>query len=70
MKLIDLVNNSLSDEHKAGSEYEAMAKLASKDTSLTEEERALIVGILFKIQTDEGTHKVLLSIIQEVLNNK
>lgn len=70
MTLLDMINNSLSDESTARDEYQDMMDLASKDENLTEEEKGLIVGILFKIQTDEKTHKILLNIIKEVLSTK
>ena len=70
MSLLDMINSSLEDEVDAKDEYQEMMELTSVDDSLTDEEKSLITGILFKIQNDEKTHKVLLSIIREVLNNK
>lgn len=70
MKLLDMINSSLEDEVDAKDEYQEMMELTSADDSLTDEEKSLITGIIFKIQNDEKTHKVLLSIIREVLNNK
>lgn len=70
MKLLDMINNSLKDEVDAKDEYQEMMELTSADDSLTDEEKSLITGMIFKIQNDEKTHKVLLSIIREVLNNK
>lgn len=70
MKLLDMINSSLEDEVDAKDEYQEMMELTSVDDSLTDEEKSLITGIIFKIQNDEKTHKVLLSIIREVLNNK
>ena len=70
MRLLDMINSSLEDEVDAKDEYQEMMELTSADDSLTDEEKSLITGIIFKIQNDEKTHKVLLSIIREVLNNK
>ena len=70
MSLLDMINNSLKDETGAKDEYQEMMELTSKEDSLTEEEKSLIIGMIFKIQTDEKTHKVLLGIIKEVLNSK
>ena len=70
MKLLDMINSSLEDEVDAKDEYQEMMELTSVDDSLTDEEKSLITCIIFKIQNDEKTHKVLLSIIREVLNNK
>lgn len=70
MKLLDMINNSLKDEVDAKDEYQEMMELTSADDSLTDEEKSLITGMIFKIQNDEKTHKVLLGIIREVLNNK
>lgn len=70
MSLLDMINSSLEDEVDAKDEYQEMMELTSADDSLTDEEKSLITGIIFKIQNDEKTHKVLLSIIREVLNNK
>ena len=70
MRLLDMINSSLEDEVDAKDEYQEMMELTSTDDSLTDEEKSLITGIIFKIQNDEKTHKVLLSIIREVLNNK
>ena len=70
MRLLDMINSSLEDEVDAKDEYQEMMELTSVDDSLTDEEKSLITGIIFKIQNDEKTHKVLLSIIREVLNNK
>lgn len=68
--LLEKVNDSLGDETDAKDEYQEMIDLTSKTTELTDEEKSLITGILFKIQTDEKTHKVLLSILKEVLDSK
>lgn len=70
MSLLEYINNSLSDEKDATDEYATMRDEVEANTSLTDEEKGLISGILFKIETDEKTHKVLLSIIKEVLENK
>lgn len=70
MSLLDMINNSLKDETGAKDEYQEMMELTSKEDSLTEEEKSLIIGMIFKIQNDEKTHKVLLGIIKEVLNSK
>lgn len=70
MKLLDMINSSLEDEVDAKDEYQEMMELTSADDSLTDEEKSLITGMIFKIQNDEKTHKVLLGIIREVLNNK
>lgn len=64
------IKDSLEDETNAKDEYEEMIELTEKEEELTDEEKSLIVGMIFKIQTDEKTHKVLLSIIKEVLENK
>ena len=73
MKAKDLytyIKDSLEDETNAKDEYEEMIELTEKEEELTDEEKSLIVGMIFKIQTDEKTHKVLLSIIKEVLESK
>ena len=70
MSLLDMINNSLKDETGAKDEYQEMMELTSKEDSLTEEEKSLIIGMIFKIQNDEKTHKVLLGIIKEVLNSR
>ena len=60
-------------ENLAESNEKVTEKMIEKSLnfdSLTDEEKSLITGIIFKIQNDEKTHKVLLSIIREVLNNK
>ena len=68
MKLLDLVNNSIDDETNADSEYEDMMKLVESEEGLSDAEKALITGILFKIETDEETHQVLLKIIRDTLS--
>lgn len=70
MSLLDMINNSLKDETGAKDEYQEMMELTYKEDSLTEEEKSLIIGMIFKIQNDEKTHKVLLGIIKEILNSK
>lgn len=70
MSLLDMINNSLKDETGAKDEYQEMMEQTYKEDSLTEEEKSLIIGMIFKIQNDEKTHKVLLGIIKEVLNSR
>ena len=70
MTLEQFVNNSIKDEDKADIDYGEMIEITKADEGLTEEEKSLIAGILFKIQTDEQTHQVLLKIIKGVLDNK
>lgn len=70
MDLLKLVNDSLSDEVGAKDEYESMIKATESNEKLSEEEKSLITGIIFKIKTDEETHQVLLKIIKEVLESK
>ena len=68
MSLIDYIKDSLKDEHDANNKYDVMLKLTENDASINEKDKALISGIIFKIKTDEETHKVLLKIIKEVLS--
>lgn len=65
--LLDFVKSSLEDEGEAKDKYEVMMELTKSDQELTESEKGLILGILFKIQTDEKTHDLLLEIIRGVL---
>lgn len=65
--LLDFVKSSLEDEGEAKDKYEVMMELTKSDQELTESEKSLILGILFKIQTDEKTHDLLLEIIRGVL---
>lgn len=69
-KILGLLESSLKDETKAKNEYETLIELTSKCESLTDIEKSLMTGILFKIQVDEKTHDVLLSILVEVLKDK
>lgn len=65
--LLDFVKSSLEDEGEAKDKYEVMMELTKSDQELTESEKSLVLGILFKIQTDEKTHDLLLEIIRGVL---
>ena len=65
-----LLAQSLNDEKDARDVYGDMSELIKQAEGLTDKEKSLIVGILFKIGTDEKTHKVLLSIIDAVVNAK
>lgn len=66
--LWDYINEALDDENGAHDDYSEMIELCSSDPNLTDNEKGLIVGILFKIRNDEGTHKVLLEILRDVLS--
>lgn len=68
MNLWEYVNKTLDDEDGAHDDYSDMIELCSSDPNLTDNEKGLIVGILFKIRNDEGTHKVLLEILRDVLS--
>lgn len=70
MELLELVNNSIKDETTADNEYEKMREALNKADGLTDKEKALIAGIIFKIETDEETHQVLLKIIREALSKE
>lgn len=70
MGLYELVKSSLNDEEKAGDKYQEMIDAAGTDDKLTDEEKALITGMLFKIQADEASHTLLLEIIKAVLEDK
>lgn len=69
MNFREYLNSTFNDEVEAKDKYEDMINVLKKDTSIEENIKALILGIIFKIQTDEKTHKILLSIIKEVLDN-
>lgn len=68
MKLLELVNNSISDETGADNEYEKMIDMVKSEDSLSDTDKALISAILVKIETDEETHNLMLKIIRDVLN--
>jgi UDP-glucose 6-dehydrogenase len=67
MTLLELVESSIDDETSADNEYEKMAELVDKQDNLNDSEKALILGIIFKINTDEETHQVLLKVIRDIL---
>lgn len=67
MTLLEYVNSSLKDESGAKDKYQTMMDLLESEESLNDSEKSLIMGILFKIQTDEKTHDLLLNIIKDVL---
>ena len=66
-KLKKLVDSSVEDEINAADEYGAMIE-ATKSCSLPDESKELVRAMLTKIQTDEKTHKMMLLVIQEVIN--
>lgn len=67
MTLLEYVNSSLEDESGAKDKYQTMMDLLESEENLSDSEKSLIMGILFKIQTDEKTHDLLLNIIKDVL---
>lgn len=67
MTLLEYVNSSLEDESGAKDKYQTMMDLLESEENLNDSEKSLIMGILFKIQTDEKTHDLLLNIIKDVL---
>lgn len=67
MTLLDLVNNSIGDETQADNEYEKMIELVKKEDKLSDTEKGLIAAMIFKINTDEETHQVMLKTIKDVL---
>lgn len=67
MTLLEYVNSSLEDESGAKDKYQTMMDLLESEEGLNDSEKSLIMGILFKIQTDEKTHDLLLNIIKDVL---
>ena len=67
MTLLEYVESSLEDESGAKDKYQTMMDLLESEESLNDSEKSLIMGILFKIQTDEKTHDLLLNIIKDVL---
>jgi hypothetical protein len=67
--LKSLIDGTLEDESNAGDEYGVMIE-ATKESSLTEESKGLIVAMLEKIQADEHTHHQMLLVIQEVVNEE
>lgn len=67
MTLLEYVNSSLEDESGAKDKYQTMMDLLESEEDLNDSEKSLIMGILFKIQTDEKTHDLLLNIIKDVL---
>lgn len=67
MTLLEYVNSSLEDESGAKDKYQTMMDLIESEENLSDSEKSLIMGILFKIQTDEKTHDLLLNIIKDVL---
>lgn len=67
MTLLEYVNSSLEDESGAKDKYQTMMDLIESEENLNDSEKSLIMGILFKIQTDEKTHDLLLNIIKDVL---
>lgn len=68
MSLLELINNSISDETGADNEYEQMIKMVEQEKELSDSEKSLIAGMLFKIETDEETHQVMLKIIKNILD--
>lgn len=67
MSLLDMVNNSLKDEHVAGTSYEDMIAMVKNENGLSDEDKALISTMLVKIATDEDTHNLMLKVIRDVL---
>ena len=67
MTLLEYVESSLEDESGAKDKYQTMMDLLESEENLDDSEKSLIMGILFKIQTDEKTHDLLLNIIKDVL---
>lgn len=67
MTLLEYVESSLEDESGAKDKYQTMMDLLESEENLSDSEKSLIMGILFKIQTDEKTHDLLLNIIKDVL---
>ena len=67
MTLLEYVESSLEDESGAKDKYQTMMNLLESEEDLNDSEKSLIMGILFKIQTDEKTHDLLLNIIKDVL---
>lgn len=67
MTLLEYVESSLEDESGAKDKYQTMMDLLESEEGLNDSEKSLIMGILFKIQTDEKTHDLLLNIIKDVL---
>lgn len=69
MSLIEQVNKYIEDEFEASNEYDELIIKVKQDSKLNENDKSLIVGILFKMSTDEETHKILLNIIKEVIDS-
>lgn len=67
MKLLDIINQNITDEKDADDGYNSMIEAVKAEDGLTDAEKSLILGILFKIETDEETHQTLLKIIKDVL---
>ena len=67
MTLLEIINNSISDETSADNEYEKMIELVKSEDSLSDADKALISTMLIKIETDEETHNLMLKIIRDVL---
>lgn len=67
MTLLEIINNSISDETGADNEYEKMIDMVKNEESLSDTDKALISTMLIKIETDEETHNLMLKIIRDVL---
>lgn len=65
-ELFSLVVDSLKDESGASNKYISMMELVS-ESDIPDSDKALILGLIFKINNDEETHKVLLEIIRDVV---
>ncbi len=68
MTLLEIVNNSISDETGADNVYERMINLVKNENGLSDTDKALIITILVKIETDEETHNLMLKVIRDILN--
>lgn len=68
MNIIQQLKDSIKDETSARNEYDELIDEINKDSKLKENDKNLIMGILYKISTDEKTHKILLKIIDKVLD--
>lgn len=70
MELLKMIEANINDEEGASDGYETMMDAIEQSEELTDEEKSLMTGIVFKIRTDEETHQVLLKILKDVVESK
>lgn len=68
MKILDLINASISNEKDAGHEYREMIKELVKEDKISDSDKEFMIESIKNIEKQEIMHKTTLKIIRDYLN--